>query len=100
MARITTHPGEILFEEFMKPYGLTSRGLASKLDIPANRISTIVKGERGVTADTALRLGHFFGTSPELWLNLQAAYELSIAKSELGSMDDLPVFDARKLEAA
>jgi antitoxin HigA-1 len=94
MTRITTHPGEILKNEFMLPLNMSARELASKLKIPANRISEIIRGRRDVTASTALRLGHFFGTTPELWLNLQSSFDLSKAKNELGSLDDLPVMDA------
>ncbi len=94
MTRITTHPGEILKHEFMLPLNLSARELASKLRIPANRISEIVRGRRDVSASTALRLGHFFGTTPELWLNLQSSFDLSKAINELGSLDDLPVMDA------
>ncbi len=78
----------------MLPYSLSARELASKLKIPANRISEIVRGRRDVSASTALRLGNFFGTTPELWLNLQSSFDLSKAINELGSSDDLPVMDA------
>jgi antitoxin HigA-1 len=73
------HPGEVLLEEFMKPSQLSANRLAEGLLVPANRISGIVKGERSITADTALRLGRYFGTTPELWLNMQATYELRLA---------------------
>jgi antitoxin HigA-1 len=69
-------PGEILLEEFMRPLGLTTRGLAAALRVPPNRISDIVRGRRAITAGTALRLARYFGTSPQLWLNLQANFEL------------------------
>jgi antitoxin HigA-1 len=84
MERIRTHPGEILLEEFMKPIGLSANALALDLHVPANRILAIVKGERAVSADTALRLGRYFGTTPELWTNLQAAYDLSLTKARQG----------------
>jgi addiction module HigA family antidote len=84
MARITTHPGEILHEEFMKPLAMTANGLALELRVPANRVGAIVKGERAVTADTAMRLGRFFGTTPDFWMNLQTAYDLSKAQAESG----------------
>lgn len=83
--RITTHPGEILGEEFLKPLGLTANALSLALRVPANRIGAIVKGERGVTADTALRLARFFGTTPEFWINLQAMHDLSKAQAEIGA---------------
>lgn len=69
------HPGEILREELVE-LGISANMLANALGVPANRISDILRERRGVTADTALRLSHFFGTSPELWLNLQSMYEL------------------------
>jgi len=74
------HPGEILKEEFMVPLGLSANRLAAILGVPTNRITLIVSGERGVTADTALRLGEAFGTTPEFWANLQDHYDLQIAK--------------------
>lgn len=77
--RITTHPGEMLAEEFLHPLGMSVNALALALRVPATRIGAIVKGKRSVSADTALRLSRFFGTSPELWMNLQTAYDLSKA---------------------
>jgi antitoxin HigA-1 len=82
--RITAHPGEVLREEFLKPLGLSVNGLAAALRVPANRIGAIVKGERSVTPDTALRLGRFFGNSPEFWINLQAMHDLTRARIECG----------------
>lgn len=73
-------PGEILFEDFMKPLGLSINALAREIDVPPNRISEIVSGKRSVTADTALRLGKYFGVSPEIWLGLQADYDLRLAR--------------------
>ncbi len=84
--RITTHPGEILAEEFLAPLGMSVNALALGLRVPANRIGAIVKGKRAVTADTALRLARFFGTSPEFWMNLQAMYDLTKVKMESGSI--------------
>ena len=72
--------GEILFEEFMKPVGLSINQLARDIDVPPGRISEIVSGKRAITADTALRLGKYFGVSPEIWLNLQTDYDLRIAR--------------------
>ena len=91
MTRITTHPGEILFEEFLKPFGMSARALASALDVPPNRITEIINGERSVTADTAIRLGRYFGTSGEFWLNLQTAYDLSRARAEHNYIGILPL---------
>jgi addiction module HigA family antidote len=73
-------PGEILMEEFMRPLGLSINALARALAVPANRISGIVNGKRTISADTALRLGKYFGTSPEIWLDLQSDYELRLAR--------------------
>ena len=82
--RITTHPGEVLSEEFLKPLAMSVNALAIALRVPATRIGAIVKGERAVTADTALRLARFFGTSPEFWMNLQAMHDLTKARMESG----------------
>ena len=71
------HPGETLREDFLKPLGLSANGLAVELLVPATRINDIVRGKRAITADTALRLGRYFGTTPQFWMNLQANYELS-----------------------
>ncbi len=84
--RVTTHPGEILAEEFLIPLGLSANALAVALRVSATRISAIIKGERSVTADTALRLARFFGTSPEFWINLQAMHDLTKAKQESGGL--------------
>ena len=71
LQRVTTHPGEMLREEFLLPLGITQNALAMKIRVPATRIGDIVHGRRAVTPDTALRLAQFFGNSPEFWLNLQ-----------------------------
>ena len=73
-------PGEILSEEFMKPLDLSINALAREIDVPPNRISEIVGGKRAITADTALRLGKYFGVSPEIWLGLQADYDIRVAR--------------------
>jgi addiction module HigA family antidote len=78
------HPGEILGEEFLKPMGISINQLARDLDVPPNRIRLIVNGERAITADTALRLGTYFGMSPELWLNLQSGYDLRVTRRTRG----------------
>jgi addiction module HigA family antidote len=80
---VVTHPGELLRAEFLEPHQLTANALANALHVPANRITAILKGQRAITADTALRLGRFFGTTAEFWLNLQKDYELRIAKAGL-----------------
>jgi antitoxin HigA-1 len=82
--RVTTHPGEVLSAEFLDPLGMSANALAMALRVPATRIGAIVKGERSVTADTALRLARFFGTSPEFWMNLQAMHDLTKARLEIG----------------
>lgn len=74
------HPGEILLEDFMKPMGVSINGLARAVAVPPNRISGIVNGARSISADTALRLGKYFGVSAEMWLNLQSAYDLRRAR--------------------
>jgi len=84
MARTPIHPGEILAEE-LAGLNITPTELARQLKVPANRITGIVNGVRGISADTALRLGHWFGTSAEFWLNLQKSYELRLAERETGS---------------
>ena len=76
------HPGEILREEFMRPSGLSQNALARALNVPPRRINEIVLEKRGVTADTALRLARFFGTSAEMWTGLQADYDLRLARYE------------------
>jgi addiction module HigA family antidote len=78
--RVTTHPGEVLSEEFLGPLGMSVNALAMALRVPATRIGAIVRGERSVTADTALRLARSFGTSPESWINLQAMHDLTRAR--------------------
>jgi addiction module HigA family antidote len=82
--RVTTHPGEVLSEEFLKPLGMSVNALAMALRVPATRVGAIIKGERSVTADTALRLARFLRTSPEFWVNLQAMHDLTKARIESG----------------
>ena len=86
MRRIRTAPGDILREEFMKPLGLSANALAIGLRVPATRIADILQQDkpRAITADTAIRLGRYFGTTPDFWLNLQSAYDLSRALAEHG----------------
>ena len=74
------HPGEILLEEFLKPWKISQNALSRDLDVPLQRINQIVLGKRSITVDTALRLAKYFGTTPELWLNLQARYDLEMAR--------------------
>lgn len=76
-------PGEFLLEDFMQPAGLTANRLATELHIPTNRITNIIRGQRAITADTALRLARYFGNAPSFWMNIQARYELECAEDEL-----------------
>jgi antitoxin HigA-1 len=77
------HPGEILSEEFMKPLGLTAYRLAKDLDVPVPRVNDIVRGKRSISADTAVRLGAYFGLPAQFWMNLQAEYDLRLAGAEI-----------------
>ena len=79
------HVGETLLEDFLKPLGLTASRLAIELMVPVTRMNDIVRGRRAVTADTALRLARYFGTTPQFWMNLQANYELELAQDARGS---------------
>jgi antitoxin HigA-1 len=79
------HPGEILREEFLKPLGYSAYELAKRLHVPAPRVNDIVLERRGITADTAVRLARFFGTSEQFWMNLQSAYEVRSARRRLSS---------------
>jgi len=78
------HPGEQLREEFLKPLGLSAYRLAKDIDVPVSRIQAIIDERRGITGDTALRLGRYFGTTPEFWLNMQRDFELEKAEIEAG----------------
>lgn len=80
------HPGEILLEEFLEPLGLSQYRLAKGISVPPRRINEIVHGKRAVTADTALRLARFFGTSDRFWLNLQTRFDLEVEKDKLGKL--------------
>ncbi|WP_288711826.1 HigA family addiction module antitoxin [uncultured Bilophila sp.] len=80
--RVRTHPGEILLEEFLKPMDITPHALAIALGVPATRIADIVHQRRAVTADTAARLSRYFGTTPDFWLNLQSAYDISVIERD------------------
>ncbi len=78
------HPGTVLLEEFIRPLGLSASALAKALDVPAARVSEIVRGRRAVTADTALRLGRLLGTTPGLWMTLQSEHDLRVARRDSG----------------
>ncbi len=81
-------PGEVLFEEFLEPLGVTQHRLAVSIRVPPRRINEIVHGKRRISADTALRLGRFFGTTDRFWLNLQTRFDLEVEKDNLGSRLD------------
>ncbi len=82
------HPGEILLEEFLRPLGVSQYLLAKEIQVPARRINEIVHGQRRISADTALRLAQFFGTSERFWINLQSRYDLEVEKDRLGDALD------------
>ncbi|MCI0577971.1 MAG: HigA family addiction module antitoxin [Chloroflexi bacterium] len=96
------HPGEVLLEDFMKPLGLSRYRVAHDIGVPPLRISQIVNGKRSVTADTALRLARYFGTSPDVWLRLQARYDLEVAELEYGAriQREVQVLDRSRLTSA
>lgn len=98
MALTAIHPGEHLAEE-LKELGMSAAELARQLDVPTNRVTEILNGRRSITGDTALRLAHFFGTTPEFWLNLQSLYELRVAQKKAGkAIKELPTL--KRLEHA
>ena len=91
MSRPAIHPGEILADELIE-LGVTPSELSRQINVPANRLSQIIHGRRGITGDTALRLGHWFGMSAQFWLNLQSAYEIRLAEERAGQeISQLPV---------
>lgn len=96
MAQTAIHPGEHLAEE-LEVLQMSAAELARKIDVPTNRVTQILNGTRSITGDTALRLAHFFGTSPEFWLNLQSLYELRLAQKKAGkSIQALPTLKRRE----
>ncbi len=82
--RAPIHPGEILLDEFLNEFEITSYALAKAIGVPTNRVTGIVNGDRSITADTALRFARFFGNSPEFWMNLQMHYDLEVAERKVG----------------
>jgi addiction module HigA family antidote len=91
MARPLIHPGEVLADE-LQEIGVTPTELARQINVPVNRVTQIIHGRRGITGDTALRLGHWFGTSAQFWLNLQSAYDIRVAEKKAGrEIAKLPV---------
>ncbi len=96
MGRSLIHPGEHLAEQ-LEELGISAAKLARQIQVPTNRVTEILKGRRSITGDTALRLGHFFGTSPEFWMNLQKLYDLRLAESKSGeTIKDLPTLTNMK----
>ena len=96
MARTPIHPGEHLADE-LRELDISAAELARQIDVPVNRVTGIINGQRSITADTALRLGHWFGISPEFWLNLQKLYELRVARAGIGErVKKLPRLTGRK----
>jgi addiction module HigA family antidote len=99
-------PGDVLLEEFLKPMEITQNQLARDINVPANRVSQIIHGKREITADTALRLGKYFGIEPEFWLNLQMRYNMKIARNKVGKKIEsevkahFPQTEARNLATA
>ena len=93
--RLPIHPGEILKDEF-EEIGMSANAVALALRIPANRLTEIINGKRSITADTAMRLGRFFGTSAQMWMNLQSRYELEVAEDRLAERIDREVQPLRK----
>lgn len=97
MVMKAVHPGEILKEE-LDELGVTPNRVCAQIDVPPNRISQIITGKRAVTGDTALRFGHWFGTEPQFWLNLQGAYEIRIAEEKVGGeIVRLPMGQAQQI---
>lgn len=94
------HPGEVLLEDFMKPLGLTQYRLAHDIGVTPIRISQIIKGQRSITVDTAMRLARYFGTSAAVWLRLQVRYDLEFAEKELGDRINLEVKVQNRLTAS
>ena len=93
--RIATHPGTILEEEFLRPLRLTQAELARALRIPLNRVNEMVRGKRGITPQSALLLAEYFGNSPEFWMNLQTAHDLSLARQQMRKKPSHPVAKAK-----
>lgn len=100
MARLLIHPGEHLADE-LKALGMSANQLAKELSVPTNRITEIIRGKRGISGDTALRLGRWFGTGPDIWMNLQKNYELRLAAQEIGdTLQKIPQHRGKLYETA
>ncbi len=96
---IPIHPGEILREDFLVPLGLSANALALALRVPVTRISEIVRERRGITADTALRLARYFGTTPDFWMKMQSSYDLAVASRESFARIEIEIFPAARTES-
>jgi addiction module HigA family antidote len=100
MARLLIHPGEHLADE-LQALGMSANQLAKELGVPTNRITEIIRGKRGISGDTALRLGRWFGTGPDIWMNLQKNYELRLAAREIGeALEKIPQHGGKLYETA
>jgi antitoxin HigA-1 len=95
---VPIHPGEFLREDFLIPLGLSANALALALRVPVTRISEIVRERRGITADTALRLARYFGTTPDFWMKMQMSYDLALAHRELKGRIEVEIFPASRAE--
>jgi addiction module HigA family antidote len=95
---VPIHPGEFLREDFLVPLGLSANALAIALRVPVTRISEIVRERRGITADTALRLARYFGTTPDFWMRMQMSYDLALASREVTAKIEVEIFPAPRTE--
>jgi addiction module HigA family antidote len=95
---VPIHPGEYLREDFLVPLGLSANALAIALRVPVTRISEILRERRGITADTALRLARYFGTTPDFWMKMQMSYDLAVASREVTAQIELEIFPAPRTE--
>ncbi len=96
---VPIHPGEFLREDFLVPLGLSANALAIALRVPVTRISEIVRERRGITADTALRLARYFGTTPDFWMKMQMSYDLALASREVNARIEVEIFPAPRTES-
>src|ERR1700733_9625116 len=95
---VPIHPGEFLREDFLLPLGLSANALALALRVPVTRISEILRERRGITADTALRLARYFGTTPDFWMKMQMSYDLALASNEVMARIEVEIFPAPRTE--
>lgn len=97
---VAVHPGEFLREDFLAPLGLSASALSLALRVPVTRISEIVRERRGITADTALRLARYFGTTPEFWMKMQSSYDLALTSAEMAARIEIEVLPAQRMPVA